>query len=573
MKPEDATPAFVNGSAGGAGSRARLIWLMRCCVALLGAIQVWVYRSEMNNDGLFYLDVARTYASGDWAAAVNGFWSPLYSWIMAPLVLLIPSPQQEFAAVHALSFLLFLLVLAAYDLFLRELFRTLQGNGPASSKVFGPGWWACGYALFAYASLVMVNLGRVGPDILVAASIYVASALLLRLKRTNTFPFWRAVGLGVTLGLGYFAKSVLFPISLVILATTFALVLRRRRGWMGAGIAAVVFGLIAGPWATVLSNSKQRLTFGDAGRLNYAWKVNNVPISHWQGDSLHGSPLHPTRKLSNGPVVYEFATPIHGTYPVWQDPSYWFDGIQPRFTVREQLRRVMNSVGDYLSSQWFYPLLLGILTMGFLAGLPALEFAARQTWFLLVPSAAGLSAYTLVLISDRYIAPFAMVGSLALLAGMASRPVDKAQPPERHTQAVPLAMATVFAVMVAGQMWFVDRLLERSNHFATSVRVAQLGVPRGSNIGMIGGSPNAYWAHLARDTIVAEIMPDEANRFWSLQKEERTRLLDLFRRRGAVAVVADRVPGWADRDGWVRVGNTAYWVHLLQPVTPTPPAG
>jgi hypothetical protein len=234
---------------------------------------------------------------------------------------------------------------------------------------------------------------------------------------------------------------------------------------------------------------------------------------------------------------------------------------------------VLNSVGDYLASQWFYPLVLGLLTMGFLAGFPALRLAARQTWFLLVPSVAGLSAYTLVLISDRYIAPFAVVGSLALLAGMAARTVDKGQLPARNTQAVPLAMATVFAFMVAGQMWFVDKLLERSNHFATAARIAQLGVRGGSRIGMIGGSPNAYWAHLARDTIVAEIMPDEANRFWSLQREERARLLDLFRRPGAVAVVADKMPSWADRDGWVRVGNTAYWVHLLQPVTPTPPAG
>jgi hypothetical protein len=540
---------------------------MRFCVGFLGATQVWVYRSEMNNDGLFYLDVARTYASGDWFAAVNGFWSPLYSWIMTPLLAFNPNPQHEFAAVHAVSFLLFLLALAAFDFFLRELFTTLQGNGSTSRKVFGRAWWACGYALFAYASLVMVNLGRVGPDILVAACMYAASALLLRFARTDTFPFWSAVSLGVTLGLGYLAKSVLFPISLVILATTFAVVFRQRRRWVGAAIALLAFVLIAAPWIKVLSSSKQRFTVLDAGRLNYAWKVNNVPISHWQGDPVHGNPLHATRKLSDGPVVYEFATPIRGTYPVWQDPSYWFDGIHPRFTVREQLRRVMNSVGDYLRSEWFYPLLLGLLTMVFLAGRRALKLAARKTWFILVPSAAGLSAYTLVLISDRYIAPFVLVASLALLAGMASGQVNGEHVPARNARSVPLAMATVFGLMVVAQMWFVDRLLGPGDHFRTSVRFAQLGVTPGSRVGMIGGSPNAYWAHLARDTIVAEIMPAESNRFWAVKREERSRLLDLFRRPGAVAVVAEGVPGWADRAGWVQVGNTGYWVYLLRPLT------
>jgi hypothetical protein len=300
--------------------------------------------------------------------------------------------------------------------------------------------------------------------------------------------------------------------------------------------------------------------------------VNNVPISHWQGDSLHGNPLHPTRKLSDGPVVYEFATPIRGTYPVWQDPSYWFDGIHTRFSLREQLSRVMNSVGDYLSSQWLYPLLLGLMTMVFLAGLAALKAAARKTWSILIPAGAGLSAYTLVLISDRYIAPFVLVGSLAILAGIASHRVDSGHGPARNARSVPLGMSVVFGLMVVAQMWFVDRLLRPGDHFRTALRVAQLGVRPGSRVGMIGGSPNAYWAHLARDTIVAEIMPAESNRFWALQKEERRRLLDLFRGPGAVAVVADAVPNWADRDGWVHVENTSYWIHVLRPPATAQPA-
>ena len=32
--------------------------------------------------------------------------------------------------------------------------------------------------------------------------------------------------------------------------------------------------------------------------------------------------VHPVRKLFDAPPIYEFATPLKGTSPVWYDPSY-----------------------------------------------------------------------------------------------------------------------------------------------------------------------------------------------------------------------------------------------------------
>src|SRR6185369_13250535 len=45
--------------------------------AVLGALQAWDRRYAMNPDGISYLDVADAYLRGDWAVAVNGYWSPL----------------------------------------------------------------------------------------------------------------------------------------------------------------------------------------------------------------------------------------------------------------------------------------------------------------------------------------------------------------------------------------------------------------------------------------------------------------------------------------------------------------
>lgn len=35
-------------------------------------------------DGISYISIARYYAAGNWADAINGYWSPLYSWLMVP---------------------------------------------------------------------------------------------------------------------------------------------------------------------------------------------------------------------------------------------------------------------------------------------------------------------------------------------------------------------------------------------------------------------------------------------------------------------------------------------------------
>ncbi len=47
-----------------------------------GFIQAWGYRFYIEPDGVNYLDVADAYRRGDWSSAINGYWSPLYSWLL-----------------------------------------------------------------------------------------------------------------------------------------------------------------------------------------------------------------------------------------------------------------------------------------------------------------------------------------------------------------------------------------------------------------------------------------------------------------------------------------------------------
>src|SRR5690242_3748378 len=54
-------------------------WLV---VITLGALHASAGRHEIQPDGVSYLDVADKYLAGEWHAAINAYWSPLYSWLL-----------------------------------------------------------------------------------------------------------------------------------------------------------------------------------------------------------------------------------------------------------------------------------------------------------------------------------------------------------------------------------------------------------------------------------------------------------------------------------------------------------
>ena len=77
----------------------RFFWILAIGLAIL---ESWVMRFYMSPDGLSYLDVGDAYFRIPLADAVNGYWSPLYSWVLGLAFRLVrPAPQYEAWVVHA----------------------------------------------------------------------------------------------------------------------------------------------------------------------------------------------------------------------------------------------------------------------------------------------------------------------------------------------------------------------------------------------------------------------------------------------------------------------------------------
>src|SRR5581483_3316956 len=328
---------------------------------VLGMFHAWAWRDYMDSDSIVYADIGDAYFAHDWHNAINAQWNPMYSWILGAANHLVkPSPYWEFTFDHAIDFCCFLVALGCFEFLLRRLLQYRRFRSTAGSKADLPDWLylALGYSLFLWGCLILIARFYVGPDILVAAVVFVASAILLQIRMGNAT--WQTfVGLGLLLGFAYLLKPVMFPVAFVFLFSAFFAVGSARRATPRVLLAALVFLSIGAPFIRAISKQKGRLTYGESGKLVYAFDVNDVDLHtdcssclyhvHWQGDVPGtGTPKHPTRKILDKPAIYEFATPIAGTYPPWYDPTYWNEGIRPHFEFWRQAKRVGKNVAAYM---------------------------------------------------------------------------------------------------------------------------------------------------------------------------------------------------------------------------------
>ncbi len=549
---------------------------------VLGFCHVWADHHYLTNaDAMSYLDIAEAYLRRDWQTAVNAYWGPLYSWLIALALLIVrPSPYWKFSVIHLVNFAIYLFALGCFAFLIQELVdfnRSRKDALLAAGLVMLPGWAlvALGYPLFIWSSLYLLFLAIESPDMLLASFLYLACGLLLRIRRLPS-KWLSFVFLGTVLGFGYLAKSVMLPIAVVFLVASLISIGNLRRAWPRVALAVALFLLIAGPFVFAISRAKGRLTFGDSGNLNYLWSINRVPAPHWQGGLPgHGTPKHPTRRVFDTPPVYEFGDPVGGTYPVWYDPTYWYDGSVSHFDFRRQLRVSGGAAQSYydLFQKWGlqFGLLVGLLTL-YLMGRRGrlLLFDLTHYWSLIVPPAAGIGLYFLVNVQGRYVASFLVLLWLSLFSAVRLPYTPESQRLARVIPIVLMAVVTITAVASSSrEVTLTARQLvvgeDPSAHEQWQVAegLREMGIVPGDKVAFIGNSFRAFWANLLRLRIVAEVPRDSADSFWVADETKRQQVISAFARTSAKAIVAEKRPAGADTSGWQKIRDTNYYVYLL----------
>jgi hypothetical protein len=556
-----------------------LFWFI---AILLGAIHALASASvhAMNEDGISYLDMGDAYLRGDWSMAINTVWSPLYSWILGLTMYIIkPSIRWEFPVVHLVNFLIYLSSMVCFDFFWRQVMNSRQAISADFSEddvVALPerAMLTLGYLLFIWSSLNLISIWTVTPDMCLAAFLYLTAGLILIIR--NGSATWSTYALlGLILSLGYLTKAAVFPLAFVFLIIALFSSPNIRQVKSPFLASGLIFFLIAGSFVAILSNAKGRLTFSDAGKITYIRYVNNLPYPHWQGETPdNGLPLHPTRKVFDNPPIYEFSRPIGGTYPVSYDPSYWYEGAVAQFKLKQQAKLIISSVLFYLD---FFFNQQGVMV----AAIFILFMMSRWRPLLVICSLAAFGMYALVYVENRYIAVFVVIFWADLLTKV--RLVES-----RITKKLASVTSIVMFIFLIVQIGAFN--LEGFNALAFNVNafkgkqaakpttsqarspswpgevakeLHRLNIKSGDAVAVIGYAFDSYWARLARLKIVAEMFNWEADEFWRGMPLFQSQVIDVFKRTGAKAIVAEEVPSYAKLKDWHQVNDTNYYIYLL----------
>jgi hypothetical protein len=382
----------------GAG-RASLWWPLVVYLLLVTAASFRL-ADQINPDGVSYLRNARLLADGRFWDSVSGYWSPLLSWLLAPLL---------HAGIDSL--IAARVVLAACGAFLLVAVWGLMNLLAAPAAP----WRAAMMTVIALNAVPWTFL--ITPDVLLAGCLFVyglgslTPELAVRPARA-----WRC---GIAAGVAFLAKAYALPFFLVHFPLALALScweMRRTGGaarrscraatLMAAGAGLLGFVMIAGPWMAVLSVKYGRPMATASAAFNHA-RVN---------PSLADRPVYEDRLIE----------PLPGKVSIWDTPeALVFRDWSPFHSwtnAAAQFRVIVNGLSVLGHS--FDALRLTIVL---LAASPALAILCRRDPRELHRLLWGLgtviiycAGYLLVPLERRYIMPFVLPIGLGLCATYAS---------------------------------------------------------------------------------------------------------------------------------------------------------
>lgn len=353
-------------------ARARYsAWILYFAVVVLGFP---LFRYLIAPDPISYISIARHYAAGDWADAINTYWSPLVSWLIAPLIL---------AGVPGLLAIKIVTVLGGAA----ALFATMR-----LARGFELSSWietvvSCTAGLMIAAYSLLDN----GPDVFVIAIVLFYFGVVFDPK------YWSsrkaAVLCGALGALGFYTKAYLFCFFLAHFTAIAALHYSRshrasRRQIVSHYVAGlVVFLVVCVPWLIAMRAKTGSFDLGTTG----AWNERMVGPQSPGYAQYYGLIAPP-----NSQAISMWESPSPNLLPAWH----------PLGAPKYELRLIFHNL------KWLRTFLLDLSLLSFAAVLAYIVWGlsegarARYWWPCILATLLILPAgYVLITIEARYLWP------------------------------------------------------------------------------------------------------------------------------------------------------------------------
>ena len=568
-------------------------------VLLLGVLDAWRFISyQANPDGVSYIDIAQAFAREGPGALVNGYWSPLFPALIGIAYRLSPPTLDTmYPIAHLVGFAVFVIATLAFHHLLTAARRHIAGVGalPDRTQIVVV---ALGWAVYTLYILKGVGVQLLTPDMGVSAIAFwlAASALSLGAAPWTTR---RWIITGAVLAIGYWWKAILFPVGLAWFLVAGFVALRRRDGTRGPAAAAGTFAALALVVAIPVSLQTGRVTFGETGRLNYLWYVNNAPYV-WErcrppgvGDAAaeRFGRIAPDSLVSTAPLTCLLSSPAEGaTMPMWDDPSRYYREAHPRPDIPRQLRAIRNNV-NYLRDgiREYGPVTFVAFALVGLVALGAAARNARRAGRIALAApiigtllAAPVAFYLLVYVEFRHLAPFVAIACVFAAWLTVSHWKSGAR---IALAALVLATLSDLVTRVSGQT-LIGMALARSAVSGRSperIPVTQVvarslrssGLEPGTRVASLYNAWNPEWAQLAGLKIrahVPELTTPITGVLATLRDPCVRAAWDGVLRDNKIEAVVARIPvGLAAPPEFTRIADTEFHLHRVAP-TPAPPA-
>ena len=324
------------------------------------------FQYQFNPDASAYIGIAQKYWTGNFYQAINGYWSPLYSWLILPFFALkIPFPLGA----KILNILLGLIGVVGVNRLLNQLKLSY------SLKLVG--------GLLATLFLLKCALIIITPDLL--ATVILTFYLVLILEKKPLIS--TIVG-----ALAYLAKAYNFYFILLtfIIYQLYSYLNQKTKTKKQVVVKQTVLGLlifflISIGWIIIIILKYHQFT------ISTAWNYNYLVINpyHW-GLPIHNQGLIP---------------PVNPTaLSAWEDPSFhsvnkWHPFINST-TLIYQLLVIKNNLVDIIKYYQQFAALSLIIIITFLIKIFEVDSKLRLVFLLLIIYPLG---YLPLAIQDRYL--------------------------------------------------------------------------------------------------------------------------------------------------------------------------
>jgi hypothetical protein len=433
----------------------------------------WVRRHALNPDGVAYLRIAGYYAHGQTDLAVSGYWGPLLSGLMTPLLALGFSPLPVARVVMALTAVFFFRsCLAVFRAF--ELPEWLQRLGA---------WLAVGLS-------VCWSVENITPDLLAAGLVGYAVSFMIKPGWHERWP--TAVWAGLLWGLAFLAKAAAFPFAIVVTAGMAVACWNAGIGdgkKIGRSVLATLLGfaIVAGPWVAAVSVKYHQLTISRSAQLNHAM-------------------VGPSDMERYYPLDRGLQPPEAGRVTFWEDPDLPYPDWSPLANAASAQRQLLIILRNAPRVAFMltcvcglFPVLLIIFAAKLVRAESRRTLAGERWWWAWVPVGALGAAYlsgNLLISEQRYFyAAFPFLFVLCVGIFMGWKPAGFA-PGQPRCRACAIVLAFLLPTLARPTVWRPPGTTAGDCAWTLAKKLSALNIagPVASSAQMHGGRAGMYVA-------------------------------------------------------------------------------